>query len=103
MTYDLITANLPYIPHEDLGGLALEIHHYEPRISLDGGPGGLVIYERFLKQLPNHLNSGGMVFCEIGKDQGKRFKELVKKYLPKARPEIVKDLAGFDRIAIIRN
>lgn len=99
--FDVVTANLPYIPHEDLGGLALEIHHYEPRVSLDGGEGGLVIYEEFLRELPKHLNPSGMAFCEIGKDQGIRFCGMAKKYLPKAKCQIIKDLAGFDRISII--
>lgn len=99
--FDVIIANLPYISHEDLGDLALEIHHYEPRVALDGGPGGLVIYERFLKQLLGHFNLGGMAFCEIGKDQGKRFCTLAQKYIPKAKCKIQKDFTGIDRIAII--
>lgn len=101
--FDVVTANLPYIPHGDLGGLALEIHHYEPRVSLDGGAGGLIIYEKFLKELPNHINLGGTVFCEIGKDQGQRFCAIASKCLPKASCKIVKDLAGIDRIAVIQS
>jgi len=100
--FDVITANLPYIPHEDLGSLALDIHHYEPRVSLDGGSGGLVIYEEFLKNLPRHLNKGGSVFCEIGKSQGNLFKKIALKYLNGAKIEIKHDFADFDRIAIIR-
>lgn len=100
--FDIITANLPYIPHEDLPGLTVEIHHYEPRIALDGGNGGLVIYDKFLKELPNHLNEDGMVFCEIGKNQGKLFTNIVQKYLPNTKCMIFSDLAGFDRIAVIK-
>jgi release factor glutamine methyltransferase len=100
--FDIITANLPYIPHEDLPGLTVEIHHYEPRIALDGGNGGLIIYEKFLKELPNHLNKDGMVFCEIGKDQGKLFTNIVHKYLPNTKCTILQDLAGFDRIVIVK-
>lgn len=99
--FDIITADLPYIPHEDMGGLALEIHHYEPRVALDGGSGGLILYEEFLSNLPQHLNQKGLVFCEIGKDQGKNFQKLVEKYLKGASCQIQKDLAGFDRIATI--
>lgn len=100
--FDIITANLPYIPHEDLGGLALEIHHYEPRVALDGGSGGLILYEEFLTNLPQYLNSNGLVFCEIGKAQGKNFQKLVAKYLKGATCQIQQDLAGLDRIAVIR-
>lgn len=100
--FDIICANLPYIPHEEMEGLSLDVYHHEPRLALDGGTGGLEIYERFLKNLPDHLSTNGAVFCEIGIDQGDRFKDLVKKYLPKARCEIMGDLAGIDRIAIIK-
>lgn len=100
--FDIITANLPYIPHEDLPGLTVEIYHYEPRVALDGGDGGLVIYEEFIKELPRHLNKKGMVFCEIGKDQGKLFTNIVQKYLPNTKINILKDLAGFDRIGVIK-
>jgi release factor glutamine methyltransferase len=99
--FDIITANLPYIPHEDLPGLALDIHHYEPRLALDGGPGGLVIYEEFFRQLPEHVAKKAVVFCEIGKGQGQAFKKIAKKALPKAKVTIIKDLARIDRFGII--
>lgn len=100
-TYDLICANLPYIPTEDLGSLAMDVHHFEPRLALDGGKGGLEIYEKFLSQVGQHINPGGKIFCEIGINQGEPFKKLVKRYLPDAQTKILGDLAGIDRIAII--
>jgi len=100
--FDIITANLPYIPSEDMGSLAMEVHHYEPKIALDGGKGGLEIYDRFLSEVGDYLKPGGSIFCEIGINQGEGFKKLVKKHLPSARVEILGDFAGIDRIAIIR-
>jgi release factor glutamine methyltransferase len=100
--FDIITANLPYIPHEDLPGLTVEIYHYEPRVALDGGNGGLVLYEEFVNELPNYLDEKGMAFCEIGKDQGKLFTKIVQKYMPNTKCTILQDLAGFDRIAVIK-
>lgn len=99
--FDIITANLPYIPSEDMASLAVDVHHYEPKLALDGGEGGLVIYEKFLSQISDYIKSGGKIFCEIGINQGEPFKKLVKKYLPSARVKILGDLAGIDRIAII--
>jgi release factor glutamine methyltransferase len=101
--FDIITANLPYIPHEDLPGLTVEIHHYEPRIALDGGDGGLVLYKEFLKEISNHLYPKARVYCEIGKNQGKLFTKIVQEYLPNTNCIILPDLAGFDRIAIIED
>ena len=100
--FDIITANLPYIPHEDLPGLTVEIYHYEPRVALDGGDGGLVLYEEFVRELPKYLEEKGMAFCEIGKDQGKLFTNIVQKYIPNTKCTILQDLAGFDRIAVIK-
>jgi release factor glutamine methyltransferase len=37
--FDLICANLPYIPSEKLTNL--EVVRHEPRLALDGGPQGL--------------------------------------------------------------
>lgn len=99
--FDIICANLPYIPHEEMATLALDIMHYEPRLALDGGKGGMEIYAEFLQQLPGHLKQGGIVFCEIGAGQGKIFKELAKKYLPAKKVKVLDDIAKIDRIAII--
>jgi release factor glutamine methyltransferase len=99
--FHLICANLPYIPTEDLGGLALDIHHYEPRLALDGGMGGLVLYKDFLAKAPNYLVPGGAIICEIGAGQGKEFKKIAKEHFPKAKVVVKKDLASYDRIVII--
>jgi release factor glutamine methyltransferase len=99
--FDIITANLPYIPHEDLPGLTVEIHHYEPRVALDGGNGGLVLYEEFIKEISVFLNPRARVYCEIGKNQGKLFTNIVQRYLPNTKCTIIPDLAGFDRIAVV--
>ena len=100
--FDIIVANLPYIPHEDLDSLALDIHHWEPRVALDGGKEGLEIYERLIKQAKDYLNENYQMFFEIGIGQGKGIRKLVEKYLPEASVEIKKDYGDIDRIAIIK-
>ncbi len=100
--FDLIVANLPYVPHEDMSSLSFDLIHYEPRIALDGGNGGLDVYERFFKELPFFLNKKGMVYCEIGYEQGDKVKKMVKKVLPKAKITIWRDYSKTDRVAIIK-
>lgn len=100
--FDIICANLPYIPEEDSGEVSFEVHHHEPHIALYGGDGGLAIYERFFKEAGGHLNKGGAIFCEIGINQGKDIRKIIKKYLPKASIDVLGDLAGIDRVVIIR-
>jgi len=61
--YDLIVANLPYVPTGDIGA-APDPVSFEPRIALDGGQDGLDQYRRFLKQAPRLLGLGGMLLME---------------------------------------
>jgi len=66
--FDLITANLPYIPTGDLTGLAPEVRA-EPRLALDGGADGLALVQRLVRQAPPLLASGGALVLEIGAGQ----------------------------------
>lgn len=67
--FDLVVANLPYIPSAEIETLSLEVKR-DPRLALDGGPDGLRIVERFLADSLPHLNSGALIALEVGHDQG---------------------------------
>jgi len=99
--FDLIVTNLPYVPHEDMATLALDLIHYEPRLALDGGAEGLEIYEKFFDQVSTHLNDGGTVYCEIGYDQGDKIIKYLQNVMPKAKVTVIGDYADIDRIVII--
>ena len=47
---DLIIANLPYIPEENLLGLDKEVIDYEPLLALNGGEDGLEIISKLIKE-----------------------------------------------------
>jgi release factor glutamine methyltransferase len=99
--FDIIVANLPYVPHEDMATLAFDLTHYEPRLALDGGVLGLEVYKIFIQELTDFLNPGAKVYMEIGYDQGRYIEEFVHKYLPKANVKVLGDYQQIDRIAII--
>jgi release factor glutamine methyltransferase len=99
--FDVIVANLPYVPHEEMPSLAFDLIHYEPRKALDGGEKGVQIYKRFFKELPEVLETGARVYCEIGDGQGEVLKELVTEVLPGARVEAKKDYGGHERYLFI--
>jgi release factor glutamine methyltransferase len=99
---DIIAANLPYVPTDVWAALPPEIRDHEPRAALDGGEDGLRVIDRLLGQAPQHLNPGGAILLEIAYDQAERLAELVTVRLPGASLEVRKDLAGHDRIAIVR-
>ncbi len=100
--FDYLVANLPYIPHEEMKTLVLDIHHWEPRIALDGGREGLEIYERLLEQASDYLNKNYRIFFEIGIGQGEKIRNLATKHISGSQVEIKRDYSNIDRIAIIK-
>jgi release factor glutamine methyltransferase len=105
---DVIAANLPYVRSGDFESGPPEIREHEPRLGLDGGPDGLRIIERLLKQvcLPagrprRYLESGGALFIEIGEEQGEAARALAAEVFPQARIEVVRDLSGLDRVLAV--
>ena len=60
LDFDLIVANLPYIPTSNLPTLQKEVIDYEPLIALDGGEDGLLYINKLLDNLKN-TNSNELV------------------------------------------
>ena len=94
--FDLICANLPYIPREKLDDLP--VAHWEPPLALDGGPDGLALIRRLLRQTPAHLAPGGLLLLEIESSQGPAALLLAQEAFPRARVDLLQDLAGLDRL-----
>ena len=99
---DVIAANLPYITSGDFPNLMADVRDYEPRLALEAGPEGLDLIERLLDQAPGHLYPGGVIFLEIGADQGQGVLQLVTRLLPQARHVgLRQDYHGYDRLVVI--
>lgn len=99
---DIVVANLPYIPTAEIERLQPEVRDHEPREALDGGPDGLRVICRLLTQTPAHLRPGGALVLEIGHDQAGALTAEVVRLLPGAEVAFVPDLAGIQRVAIVR-
>ena len=69
--FDLIIANLPYIPRGEIASLSREVQH-DPVSALDGGELGTEIIDRLIEQAPARLAPGGRLALEIGHDQSER-------------------------------
>ena len=98
---DLIVANLPYIPTDRISTLQPEVQK-EPVLALDGGADGLDLIRRLLVQAENKLKSHGIILLEMDPDQVPVVAELALQHFPKGSTDVEQDLAGMDRILVIR-
>lgn len=95
--FDVIVSNPPYIPTDVIDTLMPEVRDHEPRLALDGSGDGLLFYRRIIEGSRAHLKRGGMLFFEIGYDQGAAVRELMEQagFL---EVQVTKDYAGLDRV-----
>jgi release factor glutamine methyltransferase len=94
--FDLICANLPYIPSETLRNLP--IFGREPSLALDGGPGGLDLIRRLLILGPECLAPQGMMLLEVEATRGKEVLNLACDIFPEEEINLHQDLSGQDRV-----
>lgn len=95
--FDMIVSNPPYIRTDVIDTLMPEVREYEPTLALDGKEDGLFFYRQIIAQAGGHLYGGGMLFLEIGYDQGEDVIRLMEE-AGYAEVEIFKDYAGNDRV-----
>lgn len=100
-SFDLVLANLPYIPEGDWPGLAPEITRYEPRGALLSGADGLDAIRGLIRALAPGGGSvaAAAVGLEIGRGQGDAVVALLQR-AGFARAEIRADLAGLQRCVV---
>jgi release factor glutamine methyltransferase len=98
--FNLICANLPYIPTDELA--ALRVGEREPRLALDGGQDGLGVLRRFIEMLPGKLDGGATVLMEIGDGQGEAVTAWIRARLESVRMKVHHDLAGRQRLLCMR-
>lgn len=94
--FDLIAANLPYIPTRLLH--KLPVYRREPTIALDGGRDGLDLVRRLLAAAPAWLAPGGLMLFEIEASQGPAAMALAFDLFADAMIHLHQDLSGHDRL-----
>ena len=99
--FDLVAANLPYIPSKKL--VDLQVARFEPADALDGGNDGLRLIERLLADTPRWLAPDGLMLLEIEAGQGENAPALARKIFPYAEVDLKTDLAGLPRLLRIDN
>lgn len=96
MNFDLIVANLPYVPTDTLRESVVFV--CEPGLALDGGPDGMDLIRRLLTQAPTYLAPDGLLLFEIEYRQATQAQLLARAAFPQAQLVLFQDLAGHDRV-----
>lgn len=98
--WDLVVANLPYIPTSALGRLSVEVRH-DPTAALDGGADGLDPIRCLLSDLTRLLRPCGGAVLEVGDNQAGAVAEMAAEAgLAVARR--LRDPGGCDRVLVLQ-
>lgn len=97
--FSLICANLPYIPSERLGRLA--VAEREPTLALDGGMDGLDVIRRLARDLPEWLVPGGRALLEVDSSHAHVLAGELTSMYSSVRTDVLKDLSGRDRVVML--
>ena len=98
--FDLVVANLPYIPDSELATLAPEIRDHEPHLALAGGPDGADLLRRLLPDLPRLLAPGGHALLELGPSQADLLRPAIRAAGLHETARLV-DVGGVDRVVVL--
>lgn len=101
-TVDLIVCNPPYISTSRLDGPSADLLVEEPREAFDGGPFGLSIHQRLIREAPAYLKPGGTLMCEFGEGQSRQVAMLFERSKAYHPPELIADSNGVPRVAVAR-
>jgi release factor glutamine methyltransferase len=95
---DLIVCNPPYISHAKLAGERAALLESEPREAFDGGPYGLSIHQRVVREALPFLKPGGWLLFEIGLGQERQVKLLFERTRAYQDVRTVANAAGEARV-----
>jgi release factor glutamine methyltransferase len=96
--FNIIMTNLPYLTSRQMKNKTIQA---EPKSALFGGQDGLDIYRELLNQI-KELKYRPLVFLEIDPAQTVKIRKMIKNILPTFIMKIKNDLAGKERIVMIK-
>lgn len=76
---DVLTCNPPYISSGKLVTMPHEIIGHEPDMAFNGGPFGISILSRLVKETPAFVRKGGWLAFEVGAGQGPGLERMLQK------------------------
>lgn len=99
---DLIVANPPYISTGRLAGDKAYLLGQEPREAFDGGPYGVTIHQRLVREAGSFLKDGGFLVFEFGLGQRAQVERLFSRAGNWVDVTFEVDAAGEPRVASAR-
>ncbi|WP_430610241.1 peptide chain release factor N(5)-glutamine methyltransferase [Enterococcus sp. DIV0876] len=101
--WDLIVSNPPYISQNEWDLMDVSVREYEPKLALFAEDDGLAMYKKIAQQAQRCLTPAGQIAVEIGFQQGKAVQGIFAAAFPQKIVTIKQDIAGQDRIVIVRH
>lgn len=96
--FSAVVSNPPYVDERDPALWQAPLRH-EPRLALDGGPGGLAALVRIITGAGRHLLPGAVLALEHGHEQGARVRDLLLAQ-GFVRVRTVRDGGGLERVSV---
>ena len=95
---DAVVCGPPFISQNKLATESAELLKYEPREAFDGGPYGISIQQRVVKEALPFLRPGGMLLFEIGVGQERQVKMLFERMKAYDDIKLIANAAGEVRV-----
>jgi release factor glutamine methyltransferase len=95
--FEIIVANPPYIPTQELASLDAGVRDFEPSSALDGGSDGLDFYPRLCEGSRKHLVPAGVLAVEVGAGQAAEVQAIFER-AGFTDIERKKDYGGHERV-----
>lgn len=95
----MIVCNPPYISTGRLEGESAHLLENEPREAFDGGPYGISIQQRLVRDAPGFLKPGGLLLFEFGVGQERQAQSLLKRSRVFECLDFATDAEGRPRVA----
>lgn len=96
---DVVLANLPYIPTQEIDALEPEVSRWEPRVALDGGSQGYTVIERLIADCAGRLRPR-VLALEVGFGQARDVAAIA--VATDATVAVIPDLSGIERVVVVR-
>lgn len=99
----VVVSNPPYIADSEARTLPRDVREWEPAVALFGGPDGMTIIRRIIRDARGVLEPGGWLALEVDSRRASWVVEALSVYDSYAEISVRYDLAGRERFVLARH